>query len=71
MTEKLNKDKNRIAADLDKRKEKLLSVYNEAKTYANDCEKELKSSALPRFEKKWRSEQEGIHRMIEEGRKVC
>jgi hypothetical protein len=71
MNEKRNQEKAQIVADLEKQKEEMLSVYSEAKTFVDDCEKKLKSSTLPQFEKQWRRKQEDIQRIIDEGRKLC
>lgn len=65
-----DKEKARIVADLEQQKKEMVCVYDEAKTFVNDAEKALKSSALHIFEKQWRKEQEDIQRMIDAGRKA-
>ena len=71
MNGKRDDEKVQIVANLEKQKKEMLSVYSEAKTFVNDCENELNSSNLPKFEKQWRREQDDIQRWIEEGRNAC
>jgi hypothetical protein len=68
ITIRRNKEKDRIASNLEQQKKEMVSVYGEAKTFANDSENGFKLSSLLKFEREWRKEQEGIQRRIDEGR---
>jgi hypothetical protein len=69
-SEKRDAEKARIVEDLGRKKEEMITCYEDAKEFVQRAEKGAKSSSISHLEKEWHKEQEAIQKKIDEGRKA-